>query len=176
MPNKWIEHVKQKSQELGISYRNALCDSRVKSSYIPIDTKRKKTLQITPKNFHEYIDFRMKVLPNCYSFDMYKTHPDCKGVECKICDKINSIASEYTRPMKYLKEKIKCKDVKWYHQILQKVLDAELEKGITEKEIKIMYVRSFWDSLSVMVNKKPVNPDFVIIPLDDGTYKLMLVN
>jgi hypothetical protein len=107
---------------------------------------------------------------------MYKTHPDCKGVECKICDKINSIASEYTRPMKYLKEKIKCKDVKWYHQILQKVLDAELEKGITEKEIKIMYVRSFWDSLSVMVNKKPVNPDFVIIPLDDGTYKLMLVN
>ena len=74
MTNKWIEHVKQKSQELGITYRNALSDPRVKSSYTsankidatPVKKQRKKTVPTT-ENIHNYLKYKKSYFRKWYS-------------------------------------------------------------------------------------------------------------
>jgi len=45
MTNKWVEHVRQKARELGLTYGCAVSDPRVKSSYVPVAKKKTKTPQ-----------------------------------------------------------------------------------------------------------------------------------
>jgi hypothetical protein len=54
MANKWVEHVRQKAQELGLTYGCAVSDPRVKSSYVSVakkPTKKQRTEELVQQHY-----------------------------------------------------------------------------------------------------------------------------
>ena len=81
MPNPWVEHVKRKAQEFGLSYGCAISDARVKESYVRPEkkTKAKAKAKSTPastpvpevKSFEGTLPEKKmkKILPKTETFD-----------------------------------------------------------------------------------------------------------